>query len=73
MNKYWMVYVENQGTPTYKHGTYEEAKREAERLAQMPSLKGHRVYVFEAVSYCVCPPAIQWVSADEINYKDIPF
>lgn len=32
--KFWMVYLEGQNPPKYKHGTYESALKEAKRLAQ---------------------------------------
>ena len=32
--KFWMVYLEGQKPPQYKHGSYESALKEAKRLAQ---------------------------------------
>ena len=47
MNKqiFYMVYMEGEGAPTYKHDTKESAKKEAERLSL---LFGKRTYVLKA-------------------------
>lgn len=44
--KFWMVYLEGQRPPQYKHGTYESALKEAKRLAKEHDL---RAYILETV------------------------
>lgn len=52
MNKFWMIYVEGKGAPTYKHPTENEARKEAERLAKLPDNQGRGVFVLESVANC---------------------
>ena len=51
--------------PTHKHHTYEDARREAERLC-----KKHycRFYVLETLSYCQ-PIDVKWTSFKESNLQ----
>ena len=63
--RFWMVYVEDQEAPNFKHVTLKGAKAEAERLASFTKKK---VYILEAVEYCECT-AIKWSDISE----DVPF
>lgn len=56
-NKFFMVYVEGESTPTFKHTSKESAEKEAQRLANKLSKKA---FVLEADSM---------VTPDEINIK----
>lgn len=38
-NKFYMVFVEGGGSPTYRHQTYKSAEDEAKRLATLTSKK----------------------------------
>lgn len=44
--KFWMVYLEGQNPPRYKHGTYESALAEAKRLTQAYDLEA---YILETI------------------------
>jgi hypothetical protein len=46
--KFWVVWQPESGAPTYRHGTYESAQKEAERLAECAPK--HAFFVLEAVS-----------------------
>jgi len=46
--KFWMVYGEGAGRPTYRHETKQSAKDEAKRLASCHP--GRRFYVLQARS-----------------------
>lgn len=56
-NKFFMVYVEGENTPTFKHTSKENAEKEAQRLANKLSKKA---FVLEADSMA---------TPDEINIK----
>lgn len=43
---FWMLYAEGHNTPTIKHGRFDEAQAEAERLAEKLNCE---VYVLQAV------------------------
>ncbi len=45
-NKFYMVYLENERTPTYKHPTVESAKIEAKRLSKT---YGKKAYILVAI------------------------
>lgn len=55
MTKFWLVWCENGGIPTRKHGTKKEAVAEAERLSCQAHLIGKRFVVLEALGSCLCP------------------
>jgi hypothetical protein len=58
MEKFWMVWrVGGQG-PTKKHGSLEEAKAEAERLAI--SFPGRQFMILEAITYCEIKNPVLW-------------
>lgn len=62
MDKFYMIFVEGKGTPSVHHLTRLEAKNEAERLARLHDNIGRRVYVLEAVDYCVAEDIpVRWV------------
>lgn len=44
---FWMVYGTGQGAPTFRHGTFEGAKAEAERLARQSP--GIEFYVLRSI------------------------
>lgn len=69
--RFYMVYVDGQGSPTYKHATQQAAESEAERLALMPSNQGRYVYVLESVACCI-KRSVDWVYS-YINHPDLPF
>lgn len=46
-HKFYMLYVEGRSSPTVKHRTYLDAKREAERLAK--NNPGKDVYLLSAL------------------------
>lgn len=58
---FWHCWVEGtDGGSHLEHPTFEEAKREAERLAKLPMNK-RRVYVMESVAYCeISEPQVTW-------------
>ena len=39
INQFFMVYLENQGAPSFKHTTLEDAEQEAKRLSKQFSKK----------------------------------
>ena len=45
-NKFYMVYLENERTPTYKHPNIESAKTEAKRLART---YGKKAYILVSI------------------------
>ncbi len=60
---HWICYVEGtDGGSFYHHSTLKDAKREAERLALLPSVKGENVLVYECVGiYRAIPsPVLVW-------------
>ena len=60
--KFWMLYVEGASSPTTKHHTETEAKKEAERLAKTTR---KRVHVLEMTSFCEISEApIFWTNKE---------
>lgn len=58
--KFWLIWNPSQigHAPTYRHTTYESAKKEAERLARMS--RGHDFYILEALDVvAVAEPPIE--------------
>lgn len=51
MNKFWLVWCQQGGTPTYKHDSHELACNEAERLAR--ENPGKRFDVLERITSVV--------------------
>jgi hypothetical protein len=65
--KFWMVWCEDGQLPTFKHGSEESARREAERLARVHS--GKRFYVLVAEAACEIPdPPLIWRMGDDIPF-----
>jgi len=50
MDRFWMVLVEGQGVPRYRHLTFEEAKEEAARLLHLPDNRHRPVYILKTVA-----------------------
>lgn len=46
---FYMIYVEGQNSPTRKHLTFDEARKEAERLARMMHKKTYILGTIECV------------------------
>lgn len=55
--KFWLVWCEEGGAPTFKHPTHNSACREAERLARQ--VPGKRFHVLERIASCV-KVDVQW-------------
>jgi hypothetical protein len=68
MNKFWMVYADGKTGSTYKHSNLDSAMREAERLAQLPRLKGVKIYVLQVVDCCHAPKPVVWESQNQIPF-----
>lgn len=74
MEKYWLVYVDGERAPIYKHPAIDCAKTEAERLARQNP--GKAVAVLEAmcvvrVDEPILPPC-KWEDA-VVKIDDMPF
>lgn len=68
---FYMVYVEGQSTPTYKHGTMESATKEADRLAKALNKKS---FVLAAVMEIRPELITSAVSIDDMEHQvDNPF
>lgn len=67
VNKFWFVWNPNKLVPKYKHGTLEEAKHEAERLANLNP--GQMFHVLEWRGSCI-KNSVNW-QVD--NDGSIPF
>jgi hypothetical protein len=52
-NGFWMIWCEDGGVPTVRHASYEDADREAQRLAR--SNRGSVFYVLRCVGGRVMP------------------
>ena len=68
MNKFWLVWAEYGGQPTFKHNSLESAMKEAERLALANS--GKIFHVMEVVASCKRNDVL-W--KDYNNDSEIPF
>ena len=68
---FYMVYAEGQSAPTYKHGSMEEATKEADRLAKLLNTK---TYVLAAVMEMRPEVVTSAVGIDDMEHQaDIPF
>jgi len=66
---FWMVYVDGNRGSEYKHNTYEQAKFEARRLAQIPQNLEKRVYILLAIEYAIVFNPVQFVNlADPLPF-----
>lgn len=62
---FWMLYIEGQRGPTFKHASEATARQEAERLAKL--IPGKKVYLLEAKAECLVQTS-NWT-----NYEELPF
>ena len=68
---FYMVYAEGKSSPTFKHGSMEEATKEADRLAKLLNTK---VYVLAAVMEIRPEIVTSEVSIDNMEHQvDNPF
>lgn len=68
---FYMVYAEGKTSPTYKHGSMEEATKEADRLAKLLNTK---TYVLAAVMEIRPEIVTSAVGIDDMEHKeDNPF
>ena len=68
---FYMVYAEGQSAPTYKHGSMEEATKEADRLAKLLNTK---TYVLAAVMEIRPEIVTSAVGIDDMEHQvDNPF
>ena len=68
---FYMVYVEGQSAPTYKHGSMEQATKEADRLAKLLNTK---TYVLAAVMEIRPEVVTSAVGIDDMEHQeDNPF
>ena len=47
--KFWMVWLNDSPTTKCRHQSYESARVEADRISQLPSNLGRKVYILEAM------------------------
>jgi len=66
---FWMVYVDGNRGSEFKHIAYEDARREAERLAQIPQNRGKRVYILLATEYVIVFDPVQHIKL----FDPLPF
>ena len=68
---FYMVYAEGKSSPTFKHGSMEEATKEADRLAKLLNTKA---YVLAAVMEIRPEVVTSAVSIDDMEHQvDNPF
>jgi hypothetical protein len=75
MNRFWMVYVEGQRSPTFHHWTEKEARIEAERLAKLPENEGREVFVLSSIASCrynAVNWSDGWMMIKSTRYSPIP-
>lgn len=59
--KFWMVWIEGRGNPTYKHYTLDDARLEAERLLRLPGNEWRKAFILESVSCgAIESPPVIW-------------
>jgi hypothetical protein len=66
MEKFWMVWNENNNNPVVKHNTLGQAKGEAEKLATKSP--GKKFVVLESLDFCSVINPVKWEET-----QDIPF
>jgi hypothetical protein len=69
IKRYWLVQCEDGGPPTVKHRTFEDAEREAERLAR--NNRGKTFVILEAMA-SVCTADVVWTDIVDESEK-LPF
>lgn len=67
-DKFWMLFVEGQSSPTHKHEDYMTAMLEAKRLMDQSNFKGSRIYVLEATGMVEARVTKEFVHT-EITYE----
>lgn len=48
-SEFFMLFCENGNSPKYKHKTFDEARKEAARIA---TIEQKKVYILHAIEYC---------------------
>ena len=73
VEKFWMIYVEGQRPPVWRHFTLELASDEAERLSRLPENQGKKVFVLEAVKCCRFDPTpTTWLPINvDLSFQDL--
>lgn len=64
--KFYMIYVEGQDSPTRKHLTYQDAKKEAERLARLMRRKTYILGTIECFE-------VNDIIRTKCNVSELPF
>ena len=60
---FWTCWVDGSaGGYGYRHWAKEDAYKEAERLAQMPSNHNRKVFVMEMVAACQTKAPVDWLT-----------
>ena len=67
---FYMVYAEGKNTPAYKHGSYEKAQKEAQRLCEE---LGVECYVLIAISSHKCVKYEECRFDVPIEFLNLPF
>lgn len=67
--KFWFVWNENGRNPTYKHQTFDSAKIEAERLANLNP--GQTFVVLESRAECR-KNSVTWIQHSDLS-EQLPF
>ena len=69
--RFWVIWMEGGGPPTFQHWSEESAVREAERLAV--EHKGRRLFVLESVAMCEHKD-VRWSQPSDVSSSDeVPF
>lgn len=78
--KFWMVFVEGQRTPSYKHHDISTAMKEAERLIGYCQNRGRKAYILESMLQVIeVESPVRWEECDDlplgihIDVRDLPF
>jgi len=66
-NSFYMVFLENERTPSYKHSTLDSAETEAKRLSELHKKKAYVLCTIK--SYEI----IKFKETDLRPYGDLPF
>ena len=70
-DRFWMVWIEGREGPTKKHETFDDARREAERLLALPQNYGRKAYVLHPDCYGIVePPPITWLYPERQGCPD---
>lgn len=63
MNKFWMVWMEGNRDPQFKHECLSSAENEAERLARL--YPGKKLYILETVNFCKVSDVVWWAKRSD--------